>query len=112
MREHVLTPPLQGKEKPSVHAFTVLERIMKDDRFKQSSLGLKGHDDPFEAVYLVEHVGKEAGASLVQYTEDWLPDGASADILDDKVEQLSWLATLLYGVGGWTKDGFLPDFYM
>ena len=30
----------------------------------------------------------------------------------DKVEQLSWLATLLYGVGGWTKDGFLPDFYM
>ena len=107
-----MTTRLQAKGKLSMHAFTVLERIMKDDRFKQSSLGLKGHDDPFEAVYLVERVGKEAGTALVQLTEDWLPDGASVDILDDKVEQLSWLATLLYGVGGWTKDGFLPDFYM
>ena len=95
-----------------MHVFTVLERVTRDNRFQKSVLGLKGHEDPFEAVYLVEHVAKEAGSALVQYTEDWLPEGASADVLDDKVEQLSWLATLLYGVGGWTKDGFLPDFYM
>ena len=81
----------------------------KDVGRTRCSPGFQSHHLLFD---LPEHVGKEAGASLVQYTEDWLPDGASADVLDDKVEQLSWLATLLYGVGGWTKDGFLPDFYM
>ncbi|KZT67500.1 hypothetical protein DAEQUDRAFT_767051 [Daedalea quercina L-15889] len=97
----------------AVHVFTVLARVAQDDRFKPSVLGLKPHEDQFEAVYLLERVGKEVGSAIVEHASDWLPDDcADADVLEAKVEELSWLATLLYGVCGWKQDGFVADFYL
>lgn len=103
---------LQGDKKPVVHAFTVLERIIKDDRFKSSALNLKPHEGQFEAAHLLEHVGKEVGNAIVDCTSDWLPNEAGAYILESKVEELCWLSTLLYGVSGYQTAGFIADFYL
>ncbi|TFY67493.1 hypothetical protein EVJ58_g1578 [Rhodofomes roseus] len=103
---------LKGDNKFAVHAFTVLARIVKDDRFKCSALNLKPQEDLSEAALLLEHVGKEVGNAIVEYAADWLPDDSGAYILESKVEELCWLGTLLYGIGGYQTDGFVADYYL
>ncbi|EED83969.1 predicted protein [Postia placenta Mad-698-R] len=91
-----------------VHAFTVLARILQDDRFSASTLGLTPHTEQVEALPHYSKVGAELSDAILSYTEDWMVDGADAGHTEQKIEELCWAATLMYGVCGWggRKQGF------
>lgn len=96
---------------PGVHAFELVARILKDDRFNARALGLKPHEEPKEGLKLYEHVVDTLAPELLRLVEEWLPDGADLD-LDLKVEETSWVCALLYGVGGLRPSGaFTADFF-
>jgi len=87
-------------ENVGVHAFSVLARIMQDDRF--ISLALKS-DERGRPDSLLDD--KQVPASLreliCEYAMDWSVDGRNAEQVQAKIEELSWMATLIYGIGGW-----------
>ena len=96
-----------------MHAFELAARILKDDRFSASALGLTPHEVPQEGLKRYEHVVDTLGPEFLRLAGEWLPDSDSADLdLHAKVEETSWLCALLYGVGGLrASGGFIPDFY-
>ncbi|EED79672.1 predicted protein [Postia placenta Mad-698-R] len=95
-----------------VHAFTVLARILQDDRFSASTLGLTPHTEQVEALPHYSKVGAELSDAILSYTEDWMVDGADAGHTEQKIEELCWAATLMYGVCGWggRKQGLYGEF--
>ncbi|TFY67529.1 hypothetical protein EVJ58_g1558 [Rhodofomes roseus] len=103
-------PAVPPKTSPGVHAFDIAARILKDDRFSAAKLGLKPHLDPAGAIAHYEKVADVLSADLLVMTEEWLPVGAD---LDQKIEELSWLCALLYGVTGWSANNdFNADFFI
>lgn len=52
------------------------------------------------------------GEKILQYASLWHIDTTVPGELDKKLEELSWLMVLIYGVGGW-KEGrdFRADFF-
>ncbi|KAH9840652.1 uncharacterized protein C8Q71DRAFT_804255 [Rhodofomes roseus] len=103
-------PAVPPKTSLGVHAFDIAARILKDDRFSAAKLGLKPHLDPAGAIAHYEKVADVLSADLLVMTEEWLPVGAD---LDQKIEELSWLCTLLYGVTGWSANNdFNADFFI
>ncbi|KAH9927609.1 uncharacterized protein B0H18DRAFT_954315 [Fomitopsis serialis] len=102
-------PAVPPKASAGVHAFEIIARILKDDRFSVTTLGLKPHMDPTGALEYYEKVADLLAAPLLAWTEEWLPVGAN---LDQKIEELSWLSVLLYGVTGWSASSdFNADFF-
>ncbi|KAF9815237.1 hypothetical protein IEO21_04684 [Rhodonia placenta] len=95
-----------------VHAFTVLARFLQDDRFSASTLGLTPHTEQVEALPHYSKVGAELSDAILSYTEDWLVDGTDAGHTEQKIEELCWAATLMYGVCGWggRKQGLYGEF--
>ncbi|KZV81188.1 hypothetical protein EXIGLDRAFT_628822, partial [Exidia glandulosa HHB12029] len=95
------TPAASG-----THSFTILARMLKDPKLApgvvvQSKSGSKFADTL-----------KKEGALIRAYADEWVGDVSSAEELKVKIEELSWLAVLIYGVGGWSKaHGFRADFF-
>lgn len=82
----------------TLHAFDVLARIMKDPELVQSE------DDMMAGFRLV--VG-QFGRKIKALIDEW-----NVSSIDDAVEQLSWVVTLLYGVAGRESDTkFRADFF-
>lgn len=53
------------------------------------------------------HVSK-----IIEYMADWRVDGTNPVDVENKVQELSWLNSILYGIGGWLKDKpFNADFF-
>ncbi|KAJ6531904.1 hypothetical protein B0H19DRAFT_1189158 [Mycena capillaripes] len=78
------------------HAFSIASRILLDDRFhdiKPTSL-----DD----------VLKKFGDAIYEYAAQWTVDGANAQEVENKVQELCFLNVMLYVVGGW-NDGALRE---
>ena len=89
-----------GQRKTGVHAFTILARMLKDTKFAPASLGLPVPEESSFA-----RVNAAAGDALVQLTNEWVADldgdGATAQAIANKIEELAWMNALIYGVGGW-----------
>ena len=101
--------PSKAPHAPGVHAFEIVARILKDDRFSASALGLKPHEDPRLGLKLYEHTANTLATEFLRFAEEWLPEGAN---LDEKIEETSWMCALLYGVGGLRPSGeFTADFF-
>jgi len=98
------------------HAFTILARILRDTRFSPSAIGLPVPEDGNE--HELERVERVVGGLLLKYVEEWTVDGADARDVERKIEELSWVNVLLYGVGGWggralsTTGEFNADFFL
>jgi len=91
----------------SVHSFTILARLLKDSRFAPGVVVDADGDDK-----LVDTL-KNQGNLLYDYAKQWDCDISTPDKLSSRIEELSWLAALTYGVGGWnTSRGFLADFFL
>ncbi|KAH9914000.1 uncharacterized protein BXZ73DRAFT_106782 [Epithele typhae] len=106
--------------KKAVHAFDILSRVLADDQFAPSNVGV-----PLKEIIgqLFVHVTTKVGDAVSALAAEWVADlqgGASAtpEALSAKVEQLIWTNAILYGVGGWVArenspfKKFNADFFL
>ncbi len=70
---------------------------------------------------MFEHVNTQIGEAIVELTNEWAAglegEGATANAIEKKIEELAWMAALVYGVGGWgareraPRKHFNADFF-
>ncbi|KAI0822157.1 hypothetical protein BC628DRAFT_1340970 [Trametes gibbosa] len=86
--------------KTSVHAFTILARILADDKYSPATLGL-----PVTVGNNFERVNDTVGSALADLAAEWTAgldgEGATPTAIAEKIEEVAWMNALLYGVGGW-----------
>jgi len=87
-----------------VHAFDIVARILKDDRFNLRASG--GSIDR-----IIELFGENSTA-VMEHAEQWTINLDQPGEVKRKMEELVWLSSLLYGVGGSTPNGFQSDFFL
>lgn len=101
----------------SVHALSLVARLLKDDHWSWRTIGLPPPEDGEEDTSL-ERVLHLRGDELVEVMQEWTVDGTNAQEVKDKIEELFWTTTIIYGVGGWggrshSKTGkFNGDFFL
>ncbi|CAE6468158.1 unnamed protein product [Rhizoctonia solani] len=89
-----------------VHSFTILSRMLEDDRLKPGVAYEKG------ANIRSEEVSKNVGMILREYASLWTINKDEKDI-QERIEEINWFVTLLFGVGGWKKDkSFSANFFL
>ncbi|CAE6495743.1 unnamed protein product [Rhizoctonia solani] len=89
-----------------VHSFNILSRILADDRLKAGAACSKG------MFVRSREVAKNVGGIIREYASLWTINEDEKDI-QDRVEELNWFVTLLFGVGGWNKArGFRANFFL
>ncbi|KAI9463461.1 hypothetical protein HD554DRAFT_2175564 [Boletus coccyginus] len=87
-----------------VHAFDIVACILKDDRFNLRSSG--GSIDQ-----IIELLG-ENSLTVMGHAEKWTINLDQPGEVERKMEELIWLSSLVYGVGGLTPNGFQSDFFL
>ena len=85
--------------KAGTHAFNILARLLADEKFKVSKIELPQSESAFE------YVNKDVGKSLDELAGEWAAEldgeGATLAVIDKKIEELVWMNTIIFGVGGW-----------
>ena len=87
------------------HPFNLLARILKDPRLSAEKPGEdveRFFDDTIE----------RRGDVIREYAEAWDADASSPEAVGQRVEEIAWVVTLIYGVGGWRKGKpYKADFF-
>ncbi|KAH0834191.1 hypothetical protein J3R83DRAFT_11503 [Lanmaoa asiatica] len=91
-------------ETGGVHAFDIVARMLKDDR-----LNIKPSTDPINQI--VEMLIKYS-PTVREHAEQWTVDLNQPGEVERKMEELVWLSSLVYGVGGLTPNGHQCDFFL
>lgn len=95
-----LNPPSGG-----AHALDILTDMMLDSDFAPGKTCDKDSDNKFTQTC------KNAGSKIYDYAKRWRVE--SDREIPEKIEELAWLATLVYGLGGWRKGhDFRSDFFL
>ncbi|ELU35687.1 hypothetical protein AG1IA_10283 [Rhizoctonia solani AG-1 IA] len=105
-----LTPPLSSissNTKPQhTHAFTILERILKDGRLAVGKACAQDSQDQ------ITDILNNEGKVIQEYASMWKTSEDEKEI-QERVEELAWLVALMFGIGGWKNDRqFKADFYL
>ncbi|KAI9463459.1 hypothetical protein HD554DRAFT_2040980 [Boletus coccyginus] len=87
-----------------VHAFDIVACILKDDRFNLRASG--GSIDQ-----IIELLG-ENSLTVMEHAEKWTINLDQPGEVERKMEELIWLSSLVYRVGGLTPNGFQSDFFL
>jgi len=86
-----------------VDAFTVVQRILDDPSFAAGQISDESSKTKFKDA--VQKRGKE----LYDYCNEW---NFTPEEVPNKLEELAWISSLLYGVGGWRPGKtFRADFF-
>ncbi|KAK7047450.1 hypothetical protein VNI00_006681 [Paramarasmius palmivorus] len=81
--------------KNNLHAFTVLGRVLKDERFE-----IKFED--FRSAFI--QIIIKCGSACANYATDWLPDmHPSPELMQQKIQELEWAATVMSVVPGFEE---------
>ncbi|KAG1750463.1 uncharacterized protein EDB91DRAFT_1217151 [Suillus paluster] len=87
------------------HAFSVLAKIMRDSKFAPKEMKRYFGD--------VDGLLSEHGANIWRYVEQWTIDLSQPGEIERKMEECVWINTILYAIGGWSKDrGFTAEFFL
>ncbi|KAG8970797.1 hypothetical protein FRC03_000014 [Tulasnella sp. 419] len=94
-----------SKSSPEVHSFTLLANMLKDPRLEAG----KTCKQTSTAKYM--DTLSSTGDVIREYAKQWSVN--SIDQVEEKLEELCWLATIVYGLGGF-RDGhrFRADFFL
>ncbi|CAE6505590.1 unnamed protein product, partial [Rhizoctonia solani] len=99
--------PAKQSSNGRVHSFSILARILVDDRLKVDVACKKGMP-----LVRFEETLKNVGTIIREYAILWTIEENEKDIWE-RVEELNWFVTLIFGVGGWKKDrAFRADFFL
>ncbi len=94
----------QGSHEVGLHCFDILERILQDPELEAGKTC--GYTDDAKFSKTVE----KAGDRIRSYARLWM---VSKDSVPAKLEELAWLATLIFGLGGFRKGhAFRCDFFL
>ncbi|KAG8743557.1 hypothetical protein FRC11_013852 [Ceratobasidium sp. 423] len=96
-----------GAAKPQhTHAFTILARILADERLEAGKVCTKDSENKFSDTL------ENAGGIIREYASLWKVSEDENEI-QERVEELAWLVALMFGMGGWKKDrNFKADFFL
>jgi hypothetical protein len=84
-----------------LHTFTILARILKDPEF--------GTIADNERIYST--TVQRFGDALRKLIDEWQVDTTNSQDVERKIEELSWMNVMIYGIGGWQEgQPFNPDF--
>lgn len=98
--------PFQLEQPPKNHAFSILAKIMQDSKFAPKEIKKHFKDFDFDGL-MSEH-----GDTIWRYAEQWTIDPSQPGEIQRKMEECIWTSTILYTIGGWSKDrGLTPDFF-
>lgn len=98
------TAPPELEQSPKHHAFSILAKIMQDSKFAPKEI--KKHFKNFDGL-MSEH-----GDTIWRYAEQWTIDLSKPGEIERKTEECIWTSTILYSIGGWSKDrSFTADFF-
>ncbi|KAG1889810.1 uncharacterized protein F5891DRAFT_1280784 [Suillus fuscotomentosus] len=96
--------PFQLERPQKNHAFSILAKIMQDSKFAPKEI--KKHFKDFDGM-MSEH-----GDTIWRYAEQWTIDPSQPGEIERKLEECIWTSTILYSIGGWSKDrGLTADFF-
>ncbi|KAG0704109.1 hypothetical protein DFH29DRAFT_802401 [Suillus ampliporus] len=92
----------------TLHALSILALVAKDERFEHIKMT---HED------MLTTIVSSQGEALRTYAEMWDFGVANKDDVAKAVEELAWLNSIIYGVGGVTgrknnKKAFNADFFL
>ncbi|KAF8522286.1 hypothetical protein BU17DRAFT_44855 [Hysterangium stoloniferum] len=83
----------------------ILALVLKDPR-----LG-PGRKDSDETRYFDTTI-KEKGSLLLEYAQQWEADTSSSAAVSQRIEEMAWVVSIIYGIGGCRKDKpFKADFF-
>lgn len=86
-----------------LHTFSILARVLKDPEF-----GTIADDGEIYATS-----AERFGETLRKLIDQWQIDTTNAQDVERKIEELSWMNVMIYGIGGWQKgQPFNADFFM
>ena len=109
--------PTQTQKPSSVHALTLLSRVLKDDYYSYKTIALPPPEASEEDTSL-ERVLHLRGEPLAELVKEWTVDGTNAQEVARKIEELFWTNVTIFGVAGFggrnkTKNGkFNGDFFL
>lgn len=90
-----------GNPVPNVHALEILERISKDSFYTPKALGLP--PPPGVLSMWSDQIIAAGDGSLMKYVNEWAAELShpTPETLRTKFEEIVWMNTVIYGVGGW-----------
>ncbi|KAF8126363.1 hypothetical protein EV363DRAFT_1348442 [Boletus edulis] len=88
-----------------VHAFDIAARILNDERFSR-----RASTDLFSNEFM--EMFAENSSMVKEYAKQWTLDLNQPGEIERKMEEVVWLSSLVYGVGGLTASGFQADFFL
>lgn len=92
--------------KPHTHALTILSRVLADKRLEA------GQTCRFESESKFTDTLKSSGEILREYAALWTV-GTGKEEIQERVEELQWFVTVVFGLGGWKKGrDFRADFFL
>ena len=95
-----LDPPTGG-----VHALSILHEMLNDPELTAGKPCSKDSENKFSDTV------RNVGDRIHKYASQWQVDTERE--VPEKIEELAWLATLVYGLGGWRKGKeFRSDFFL
>ncbi|KAH7103905.1 hypothetical protein BKA62DRAFT_694987 [Auriculariales sp. MPI-PUGE-AT-0066] len=90
------------------HSFTLLSMMLEDTAFAPGKIF-----DPDETEAKLAETFNAEGDRIYSYAKLWNCDISDATSLASRLEEISWLAALTYGVGGWSQQRpFKADFFL
>ncbi|EIW52976.1 uncharacterized protein TRAVEDRAFT_175105 [Trametes versicolor FP-101664 SS1] len=84
----------------SVHALTLVARLMRDDHFSFKNIKLPPPVESEEDTSL-ERVLHLRGEELAEIAKEWTVDGTNAAEVAAKIEEIFWTNVVLFGIAGW-----------
>ncbi|KAG7441451.1 uncharacterized protein BT62DRAFT_907957 [Guyanagaster necrorhizus] len=99
-----LETPHQPSGKKGTHAFDVLARVVKDHTLRIP---------PSNDENAIETTVQANGEALFRYTNQWTLDLSDPKEINRKIEELQWMNTIIYAIGG-SRPGkkFYADFFL
>ena len=90
--------PSQAEQPKGNHAFSIIAKIMQDPEFAPKERDFDG---------LLEHGG------IWRHVGQWTIDLSQPGEIERKMEECIWTTTILYSIGGWSKEnGLKADFFL
>ncbi|KAG6855853.1 hypothetical protein H0H87_010005 [Tephrocybe sp. NHM501043] len=99
------TTTSENPQHVNTHALTILARILKDPRFDDIPAA-----EDYSVVYA--NINDKYGDVVSEYVRTWTFDQKNPQEAERKIEELIFANTVIYAIGGWSKDkAFNTDFF-
>lgn len=103
----------------NAHSFTILKRVLEDSELGPGAAcnipkpNARGDENSTDGGFPLLAVLANKGDKILKYAEMWAVNGEDQADLKKKLEELAWVATMIYGVAGYQEGKeFKSDFFL